>query len=155
MMQNEEYQIVLPQGDILVKYPKLSKTWKRAKVIYNTSNSFMAFLIDEGITETFNTKNDAILKDLRSNYLSFKPAAKLCRLKTIDTHDAFKSWSLETTNCFKKLTINSQRTFYLNSSILEKELINNMNNELEEVYSVEVCDFGCPKVPQVVTLAQK
>jgi hypothetical protein len=98
----------------------------------------VATLIDEGITETFITQYASILKDLPTNYLSVKPAAKLCRLKTSATNDVINSWSLETTNFFKKLTINNQRPFYLNNSILEKEWIKNMNNELEEVYSVDI-----------------
>ena len=138
MIQNEEYQIVVPQGDILIEHPKQSKSWKRAKVIYSTSNGFVANLIDEGITETFITQYASILKDLPTNYLSVKPAAKLCRLKTSATNDVINSWSLETTNFFKKLTLNNQRTFYLNNSMLEKDWIKNKNNELEEVYSVDI-----------------
>jgi hypothetical protein len=143
MIQNVEYQSLFPHQNILVKYPKLSKTWKRAKVIYCASDSFSSFLIDEGITETFNTKNDSILTDLPENYLSFKPASKLCRLKKTETDDDVNcididSWSLETNNYFKKLTANSTRTFYLNSISLEKEPIKNINNELEEVYSVDI-----------------
>ena len=138
MIQNVEYQSLFPHQNILVKYPKLSKTWKRAKVIYCASDSFSSFLIDEGITETFNTKNDSILTDLPKNYLSFKPASKLCRLKTTDTHYDI-NWSFETINYFKKLAANGTKTFYLNSVCLEKESSlhfdqTKVNNELKQLY---------------------
>jgi hypothetical protein len=129
---------ILANRNILVKYPKLSKTWTRAKVIYCGSNSLSAFLIDEGIIETFNTKNDSILTDLPKNYLSFKPASKLCRLKTTDTHYDI-NWSFETINYFKKLAANGTKTFYLNSVCLEKESSlhfdqTKVNNELKQLY---------------------
>ena len=103
-------------------------------------------MIDEGITETFHLKTDSILTDLPENYSKFKPASKLCCLKKIHKDEDVNciddeidySWSMETTNYFKKLTSNNTRTFYLNAVNLEKEKIKNANNELEDIYNVDI-----------------
>ena len=146
MIKNVEYPVLFPRQEILVKYKKASQ-WKRAKIIICTNDNFTAFLIDEGITETFNSNSDSILTDLPENYSSFKPAAKRCSLKKLKKENSDEDvecveenieWSKETVDYLKKLTSNNQRTFYVNSFKMEKEKIKNQMDELEDQYSIDI-----------------